>query len=72
MNALEMLEALRKNNPGRRFAMHRNETAIGEFIADIDRFVAIFFKTITGNWFYFPNGLKANGDTVPASADWIE
>lgn len=72
MTARELLKIARDGRPNVRYAMHRNETAIGAWVEDKGRFVVVAGKLLTGEWASLPYELLVNGAPMHKPEDWVE
>lgn len=81
MDAIELLEACRKANPGVRYARYATGSAIGEWIPSAGRFAPVYEAWINGKWVCniveTENGRMiregfVNGESVYKPENWIE
>ncbi len=77
MTAPELLDAIRKANPGVRYARTKNGNAVGEFVPTKNRFVPVFLAELNGSWVkMIVNGsireILTNGEPMYRDADWVE
>lgn len=70
LKILRIVEELKKNNPGFRFARCTKHNTIGFYCTERQRFVAYIEHTITGHFVQMDYEIKINGE-LPAH-NWIE
>lgn len=75
--ALELLAEVRRLNPGVRYAAYGTGTAVGEWVASLNRFVPLYEQILGGRWVCNIVGgsireILVNGRSVYDPDNWTE
>jgi len=69
MNASAVVEQLKKDNPGLRFAVNKNRNAVAYWAEDLGRWQVLLCLRLDGSWGRLPD-ILVDGKTLIPDSDW--